>query len=151
MYISTRWYFIPLNIIQGQPHFFMRPPTNKELVELPHVQLTSDCDLDPASLDNTIDPNDATWYRSDPFIDPYGPHPFDHHGHHKSVNFCLILDHLLLPVTTTTAPVKQQRPDFKMQCPNFGWCSVDVICHTFDNTTQFACTIHLCGGMRKHY
>jgi hypothetical protein len=55
-------YYISLNIIQGLPHFFMRPPTDQEMIDLPHVTLTSDIDWDPVTLDNDIEPDDANWY-----------------------------------------------------------------------------------------
>jgi hypothetical protein len=50
-----------------------------------------------------------------------------------------------------TTLVKPQEPDFELLRPKFGWCSVDIIRHTFSNTTRFARTIHLYGDMRKHY
>jgi hypothetical protein len=58
-------YFIPMNIIQGLPHFFLRPPTNQELDDLPHTIMTLDSEWDPNSLDNVIDPDDGSWYPKD--------------------------------------------------------------------------------------
>jgi hypothetical protein len=58
-------YFIPLNVIQGLPQFFLREPMDKEIDKLLHIVLTSDCDWEPSSLDNDIDPDSSYWYDDD--------------------------------------------------------------------------------------
>ena len=49
---------IPLNIKAGLPYMSMRPYTDDEWDDLPHLVLTSDIDWDPSILDNTIDDNE---------------------------------------------------------------------------------------------
>jgi hypothetical protein len=41
--------------------------------------------------------------------------------------------------------------DFEIYQPQFGWTSTDIIKHTFDNTTQYAKSLHLYSDMRKHF
>jgi hypothetical protein len=61
----------------------MRPFTDEEFEELPHVLWTSEDDWDPASLDSVIS-DDPNWYKAepspplpDPMYDEYG----EFHGH----------------------------------------------------------------------
>ena len=62
--ITTQYGFcIPLNIKSGLPYMTLRPYTDDEWDNLPHVILTSDLDWDPTILDNIIDDND-TWFDS---------------------------------------------------------------------------------------
>jgi hypothetical protein len=140
-----------MNIIQGLPHFFMRPPTDTELDELPHVILTSDLDWDPDSLDNVIDPNDSDWYPYEPFEDPYGSHSFYHRGTFQHRDFHLLLASSPPSITVSTTTMVDQEPDFESLRPKFGWCPTEIIKHTFANTTQFAHSVTLYGDMRKHY
>jgi hypothetical protein len=131
-------YFIPLKIIQGLPHFFLRPPTDKEMEELPHVVLTSDCDWEPSSLDNEIDPGASEWYDNEPFIDSYQPHPFTRSGSYKHRAFHKLISN----DTSSIHETKTQKvsTDFESLRPRFGCCSTDTMRHTFDNTTQLAST-----------
>ena len=57
-YIKTNdGYMFPLDICDGLPYLQMRPFTDKEWQELPHVIMTSDEDWNPNNLDNTISHN----------------------------------------------------------------------------------------------
>ena len=48
-------YVIPLNMKSALPHMFLRPYSNKEWDNLPHVILTSEVEWDPSILDLDID------------------------------------------------------------------------------------------------
>ena len=58
-------YVIPVDIKRGLPYIKMRPFTDKELDELPHVIWTSENNWDPTSLDSVIS-DDPNWYESEP-------------------------------------------------------------------------------------
>jgi hypothetical protein len=71
-------YVIPINVRRGLPYITMRPFTDEEFEELPHVLWTSEDDWDPASLDSAIS-DDPNWYEAepspplrDPMYDEYG-------------------------------------------------------------------------------
>jgi hypothetical protein len=71
-------YIIPINVRHGLPYITMRPFTDEEFKELPHVLWTSEDDWDPASLDSVIS-DDPNWYKAepspplpDPMYDEYG-------------------------------------------------------------------------------
>jgi hypothetical protein len=51
--------------------------------------------------------------------------------------------HSVQSSTTTT--------EYSLYLPHFGWSPVDIIQHTFNNTTQFAKSLHLHTDMCKHY
>ena len=53
----------PLNVRDGLPYLRMRPFTDREWDELPHVILTSDQDWDPSVLDHSFD-DDDDWFDS---------------------------------------------------------------------------------------
>ena len=80
--LTLEGYVIPINIIDGLPYIKMRPYTDAEWDDLPHVILTSDMDWDPSILDHTID-DDEHWY--DAICDleqrPYTS-MFDHEGNY---------------------------------------------------------------------
>jgi hypothetical protein len=50
--ITSKGYHIPLSYRSGLPYIDMRPPTEEELQQLPHIILTPDAVWDPSSLDN---------------------------------------------------------------------------------------------------
>jgi hypothetical protein len=47
-------YVIPIDVRRGLPYITMRPFTDKEFEELPHVLWTSEDNWDPTSLDSVI-------------------------------------------------------------------------------------------------
>jgi hypothetical protein len=81
--ITPDGHYIPLTILQGLAYLQLRPPTDQELHDLPHVLLTSDQDWDPSTIDNEIHYTDQDWYSENEFIDPYGHHPFSIDGSYK--------------------------------------------------------------------
>jgi hypothetical protein len=71
-------YIIPIDVRRGLPYITMRPFTDKEFEELPHVVWTREDDWDPTSLDSVIS-DDPNWYNAepspplpDPMYDEYG-------------------------------------------------------------------------------
>ena len=50
--ITSEGYHIPLSYCSGLPYMDMRPPTDDELKQLPHIILTSDAVWDPSCLDD---------------------------------------------------------------------------------------------------
>lgn len=61
--LSVDGHAIPLDTIHGLPHTKMRPHTNKEWEELPHLVMTSDEDWDPSVLDKKL-MDDKEWHKA---------------------------------------------------------------------------------------
>lgn len=59
--LTVDGYIIPINIVGGLPYISLRPYTDEEWDQLPHIILTSDLDWNPTALDHTID-DDNRWY-----------------------------------------------------------------------------------------
>jgi hypothetical protein len=71
-------YVIPIDIRRGLPYITMRPFTDKEFEELPHILWKSEDDWDPTSLDSVIS-DDPNWYKAEP--SPPLPNPmYDEYG-----------------------------------------------------------------------
>jgi hypothetical protein len=58
-------YVIPIDVRCGLPYITMRPFTDEEFEELPHVLWTSEDNWDPTSLDSVIS-DDPNWYEAEP-------------------------------------------------------------------------------------
>jgi hypothetical protein len=56
---------IPIDSRQCLPYITMRPFTDEEFEELPHVLWTSEDNWDPTSLDSVIS-DDPNWYEAEP-------------------------------------------------------------------------------------
>ena len=138
-------YLLPLNLIQGLAYLKIRPPTDYELENLPHVILTSDQDWDPNIFDNNINENSDDWYQIEDIPDNYESHPFTDKGQYTKRH----LDTLELVIDNVN--VKEKAPDFEKLQPYFGWIPVDVIKKTYEVTTQYARSLHLYQDMRKHF
>ena len=160
-------YLIPLDIIQGLPYMKLRPPTDHEFENLPHVILTSDTDWDPSILDNKIDIGTDTWYdSSDDNFDSYIQSSFDETGNYKyrevselhffdstefnPQDYDDILDDIISRNVMNVKLVNNE-PNYELLQPNFGWAPLDVIKKTFQVTTQHVRTLHLYNDMRKHF
>ena len=154
---------MPLDVVQGLCYLKVRPPTDKEMNELPHVILTSDAFWDPSILDNTTDIQSEIWYKGNDVPEPFHNHPFNEYGEfigntttidtesQQLENFCYAFyqDNNTTKIqTVTTTP---QPFDFVKLQPFFGWSPILVIEKTFENTTQYARTLGLHTNMRKHY
>ena len=78
--ITSEGYHIPLFYRSGLPYMDMRPPTDEELQQLPHIILTSDAVWDPSTLDDEFSfeeisqdaPFDATALDLDPRVNASG-------------------------------------------------------------------------------
>jgi hypothetical protein len=71
-------YVIPIDVKRGLPYITMRPFTDEEFDELPHVLWMSEDDWDPTSLDSVIS-DDPNWYEVEP--SPPLPNPmYDEYG-----------------------------------------------------------------------
>jgi hypothetical protein len=71
-------YVIPINVRRGLPYITMRPFTDEEFEELPHVVWTSEDTWEPPSLDSVIS-DDPNWYKAEP--SPPLPNPmYDEYG-----------------------------------------------------------------------
>jgi hypothetical protein len=79
-----------------------------------------------------------------------GSHSLDQYGNYQHRDFQLLLATPPSIVVSNTI-INDHEPDFESLCPKFGWCSSEIIKKTFENTTQFACSVTLYGDMRKHY
>ena len=74
----------PVDIKNGLPYIPMRPYTDDEWEDLPHVEWTSDVNWDPSVLDQTITDND-TWFDAVSDLEHLVIYnPFDEFGNFKS-------------------------------------------------------------------
>jgi hypothetical protein len=73
-------YIIPLSIVQGLPRLAIRPFTDREWDELPHVILTKDIEWDPSVLDHSTGSDD--WQETISEITP-GNSAFDEFGNYR--------------------------------------------------------------------
>jgi hypothetical protein len=118
----------------------IRPPTDKELRQLPHIILTSDAAWDPSTLDDEFSceeisqdaPFDVTALNLDPRVNVTG----EYTGNlQDDIDLILADCHQTRTVSNTVTVAK---PDFELVRPFFGWVPVDRIKKTIDSTTQFA-------------
>jgi hypothetical protein len=61
-------YKVPLSTRNGLVYAELRPFTDTEWKELPHIVITSDCDWNPSVLDQDV-PSD--WYKEEPTDEEY--------------------------------------------------------------------------------
>jgi hypothetical protein len=76
-------YVIPLNIKDGLPRLELRPYTDKEWDQLPHVIMTAETDWDPSVIDHALD-EDEHWFDA---VEALEENPtinvFDEYGNYK--------------------------------------------------------------------
>jgi hypothetical protein len=71
-------YVVPIDVRRGLPYITMRPFTDEEFKELPHIVWMSEDTWDPTSLDSVIS-DDPNWYEAEP--SPPLPNPlYDEYG-----------------------------------------------------------------------
>ena len=78
-------YVIPLDMINGLAYLKMRPYTDKEWKELPHIIMMSDMEWEPGVGDKTLSDDDK-WY--DSYADEAeipNSTPFDEFGDYKDL------------------------------------------------------------------
>jgi hypothetical protein len=158
-------YIIPLSIKDGLARLDIRPYTDQEWEELPHVFLTSEVDWDPTIMDHEFRDIEE-WFDATEKVDTDpSSNRFDEIGNYRRraivqqsdlttqdappygtkviESYNLELDgekeseqHLV----TTTGPniISAKEPDYASLRPLFGWISADTIKKTFENTTQYA-------------
>ncbi|HET7637806.1 MAG TPA: hypothetical protein VFK47_03615, partial [Ktedonobacteraceae bacterium] len=145
-------YIIPLQIREGLAYLDMRPPTDFELENLPHVVLTSDDTWDPTVFDNEVDPD--SWTHEVP--PPYDDLRFNEVGEYnlriRNLDIVSHLDHTVVykELYAYKHEVKSKEPNYEDLRPNFGWAPIDVIKRTFAATTQLARNVYRL-PMRKHF
>ena len=145
-------HIIPLAVRDGLCYMDMRPPTQAEMDQLPHVILTSDKSWDPNSLDSEpegdeffeaqAEEEEDVWVDCD---DDYGEH-FEEHE--LNIFQCLQANN-----TGTVRPPRKilpAKPNFESLRPYFGWVSAERVKATLENTTQwFRASCRM--PMRRHY
>lgn len=79
-------YIIPLNIRSGLPYMTIRPYTDKEWEDLPHVILTADTDWDPTIIDCELE-DEEEWFDAMQNIPQEDlDFPFDDIGDYKHIH-----------------------------------------------------------------
>lgn len=71
-------YVIPLDVINGLCYMKLRPFTDREWRDLPHVELTRDTEWDPTKFDSNLT-DDPRWMQRQPVLPPIQP-GFSHDG-----------------------------------------------------------------------
>jgi hypothetical protein len=119
----------------------MRPPTDEELQQLPHITiLTSDVVWDPSTLDDEFSfeeisqdaPFDAAVLDLDPRVTASG----EYTGNLQDYIDMILADCHQTRTVSHTVTVAQ--PDLELLRPFFGWMPVDRIKKTIESTTQYA-------------
>ena len=129
-------YVIPLIIKNGLAKLPMRPYTDDEWEELPHIFLTSQSTWDPSCLDHEHDLSSA-WY-SEPSVVPTD---YDDQGNYlHRVNQ---LHRVAATSESTTRTLAYKKPAPENLRPYFGWAPIGTIKKTLDLTTQYG---HLSQG-----
>ena len=141
-------YIIPLNIRSGLPYMSMRPYTDKEWQDLPHVMLTGDDEWVPSILDSEIEDNEE-WFNAmedlpvlteDALFDEFGDYRKTH-----EVTEAIMADSIIENSVITDLPsvfklyaneVMPREIDYDKFKSKFMWLPTDVIKRTFDKTTQ---------------
>ena len=166
-------YVHPINICDGLPYVQLRPYTDKEYKDLPHVIWTGDTDWDPCVLDHNLD-EDEEWYDALTRLeDDPRTNLFDEHGEYRKrvivqeaekfldahetpllvhdITVDSIIDDCVYRTYDTNAhEIAPREPDYAALQPLFGWLPTDVIKRTFAATTQFA-RMPMSAVLQKHY
>ena len=147
--VTPDGYIIPLNIKGGLPYMSMRPYTDKEFEELPHVILTADVDWDPSILDYDLEEKeewlntlqDMPTITNDQLFDEFGDY-----RHTYEVTEAILSDSVIENSIITDLPmmysiyereVKPRPINYDKYQSKFGWQPPDVIKKTFEQTTQY--------------
>ena len=109
MLVTHEGYEVPLNVISGLAYFGLRPYTDDEWGNLPHVVMTSDDDWDPTVLDHDVT-SERTWRPTDSVPPDLTPH-FDEFGRYRHRTIQAANVRLPLPrLRNSTAETKEGRP-----------------------------------------
>ena len=121
---------IPLIIKQGLAYMPMRPPTDLELQQLPHIILSSDLPWDPCCLDKL-------------------PEEMSEDPQSREQNVLVCINATTVDVFTPKSIIPN-KPDYEKLRPLFAWTPADRIRDTLKVTTQW----YQAEGrilMRKHF
>ena len=142
-------YIIPLRIQSGLPYMDMRPYTDDEWDNLPHIILTADTDWSPSVLDHDHGDMEA-WFDAQEDAPPPPTHNlFDEVGnyrHHYTVTCAEMTeetvpeDYLLptdVPYEVFASRIRDKPPDYEALRPKFGFVPASTVKRTFDCTTRF--------------
>ena len=168
--ITLEGHQFPLDMIRGLPYLSIRPFTDREWNDLPHVVLTSDVEWDPTVYD-TILSSDDTWYNNIPDND--GSYTFDEFdaigtpiisisSHDFLASTKLIADEVVTDVPLDASifdpdllchvhDTQPGRVDYEALRDYFLRVPADVIEKTFLATTQFARSGWITGHIRDTY
>jgi len=166
--VTNEGYVVPLRVRDGLSYMDMSPPSDNDLLTLPHVYFCADSRWDPSCLDNedSVDaiPSVALERRDahDRRVDDFG----NMHVSHAHADFPVprvdsVVLTLAVVVRTAFAlavsflaacpqTVTPKLPDMDTLRPHFGWVPVDRIKRTLEKTTQYyRATVH--HPFRKHF
>ena len=142
-------YIIPLNIRQGLPYMSIRPYTDAEWDNLPHVILTADIDWNPSILDHEQEDNEE-WFNAMEDLPNLTPDPlFDEYGDYRNTHIIaqvVMTDPIVERAVLTDLPslfqlysqeIKPRQVDFERYESKFAWLPLDIIKRTFEATTQY--------------
>lgn len=149
-------YIIPIHIRHGLPYVTLRPHTDDEWSNLPHIHLTSEQDWDPTIIDGEPDED---WFDTvsetitdvSPSFDSFGDYRHRHvittavihaneHTHIFDTRELMIYEHSVTPT----------QPDYSKHIRHLAWMPLDVIKRTFLCTTQLA-SIPMSNILRKTF
>jgi len=145
---DSKDYVLPLDIVRGLVRLKLRPYTDTEFKELPHVVLTSDATWDPTTLDYSWGDDDPEWHATVP--DKKSPSKFDSTGNylHRSEDYPTWLSNLTsltddkdLKVNTYDLFASDSKPsaiDYEKYRSRMLWLPLDIVKKTFAKTTQYA-------------
>jgi hypothetical protein len=140
--MTPEGYVLPLDFKNGLPYLPIRPFTDDEWQDLPHVVFTSDVDWNPSEVDCKISDDDL-WYDAIP-DDPEQENffdVFDEVGNHRAAiavdthAFRSDMRNEMQVAAMRTTPTPRTYEKYR---DHFLRASTDVIKRTFDATTQFA-------------
>ncbi len=127
----------------------IRPFTNKEWDDLPHVIMTADVEWDPTIIDCKIEDGEE-WFDTmqdlpepdpDPLFDEFGDYRHIQHVAQVVVNSNNIDNHVIKDYNDVLQLYNQNvmpsKIDYESYRPKLAWLPVDVVKKTFERTTQF--------------
>ena len=136
-------YIIPLNIRSGLPYMSIRPYTDSEWENLPHVILTADTDWDPTVIDWELEDGEE-WLNAmqdlpeidpDPLFDDVGDYKLVHHVTEAVLESHVLEHHDLLQLHNQD--VTPSKVDYSQYQSKLAWLPVNIVEQTFAKTTQF--------------
>src|SRR5688500_4502887 len=142
-------YVIPFNIMSGLSYMSIRPFTDKERDNLPHVILKADVDWDPTVIDCELEDGEE-WFDAledlpeldpDPLFDEFGNYRHIQHVAQTIVNGDQLDNHVITDyhdvVQLYNQNIMPSKIDYESYRSKLAWLPVDIIKSTFERTTQF--------------